>query len=181
VSRALGIDPGWRNLATVIIDWAPRGSRNVLYHRTIKTTNKMSDRVAWALLHEGLREIFESEASPDTVACEEMCGVRHGHNGRGTSSGSTDELLEVQGAIRSLAYNHGKRLVLVRSLSSYGAMGTLLSGKPGESRAQKSKRQKAANMAAARLWFGGAEELDEHESDACLHAGAVMLGKGVEA
>lgn len=178
MNRILGIDPGYRNLGIVDVEWSTR-VRRVLTARTVVTSPKTPDSYRWALVLDALQEALEDPDCPNVVACEEMTGVRHGHNARGTTSGNADELIEVQGAIRSLARVYEKKLVLVRSLSSYAAMGVKLSAIPNEDSYHRKARLKAATMAAAKLWFSGADDLTEHEADACIHAGAVRIGKGV--
>jgi hypothetical protein len=177
--RALAIDPGWRFIGVVQAIWTPR-IRRVLFNRTITTTKEMTDSQAWDEIISGLQTIFANPACPDVVICEDMRGVRYGNDDRGTSSASTDEIRDVVAVIRTLAHVYGKRFFLVRSSSGYAAMGSKITRAPNESHGGRKKRQKAANQAAAMRMFSGAENLTEHEYDACVHLGAVMLGKGVE-
>jgi hypothetical protein len=177
--RILGIDPGWRNIGIVSAIWSGR-IRRVTYRKTIETTQKMTDREAWDAIISGLQSIIADPGCPDVIACEDMRGVRYGHDERGTSNSSTDEIRDVQAVIRTLAHLYGKRLFFVRSLSGYAAMGAKISKLRGETQHIRKARQKAASAAAAMRVFSGAENLTEHEWDACVHAGAVMLGKGEE-
>lgn len=176
--QILGIDPGLKNLGLVVVEWSPK-VRRVLWSRTVKTTSKMPDSERWEEILSALRETIE--LGPPCIACEEMTGVRHGHSDRGTTNSNADCLIEVQGAIRGLARVYHRRLTLIRSLSSYAAMGVRIPKIPGETKQQRSNRQKAATFAAANLFFAGAEGLTEHEADAAIHAGGVALGKGVVA
>lgn len=177
--RILGIDPGWRNIGIIAATWFGR-IRRVTYHDTIGTNPKMTDQESWVRIISGLQAIIADPDCPEVIACEDMRGVRYGHDERGTSNSSTDDIRDVQAVIRPLAHLYGKRLFFVRSLSGYAAMGAKLNKLRGETQHMRKTRQKAANAAAAMRVFAGAENLTEHEWDACIHAGAVMLGKGEE-
>lgn len=177
--RILGIDPGWRNIGIVWIAWSNR-VRRVEHRYTITTSSKMTDKEAWDSIIGQLQAVFAAEGCPDVIACEDMRGVRYGHDERKSSNSSTDEIRDVQAVIRTLAHLYGKRLFFVRSLSGYAALGAKISRLPGETDRKRKERQKAANAAAAMRVFSGAENLTEHEWDACINAGAVMLGKGEE-
>lgn len=177
--KILGIDPGYAHMGIVTIDWAPR-VRSVVTHRTITTSPKDKPPVRWGLILHALNCEIASALCPDVIACEEMTGVRHGHTERGTTSASTDELIEVQGAIRAMANHCGKQLFLIRSLSSYTAAGIRIPTLRNETRHARSKRQKAAAMATVKRLFG-ASELTEHEADAVVHALGVAMGKGAKA
>lgn len=171
----LGIDPGFANLGMVIIEWVPK-ARRVLWHKTVETNTKMSASERWHVIISELAVSIGLQF--DAVACEEMSGVRHGHDDRGSSNANTDPLLGIQGAVRALCHVHGRKLFLVRSQTSYAACGASLSRCPGESSSKRKTRQKAATRHAATLLFSGAEMLTEHECDAAVHAAAVAMGKG---
>lgn len=171
----LGIDPGFANLGMVIVEWGPR-VRRVLWHKTVKTDAEMPDSERWDVI---IRELAVAIGfNFDFVACEEMSGVRHGHDSRGSSNANTDPLLGIQGAVRALCHIYGRKLVLVRSQTSYAACGASLPRMAGETKAKRKTRQKAATRHAATLLFSGAEIVTEHECDAAVHAAAVAMGKG---
>lgn len=177
--RILGIDPGWRNIGVIALTWTGR-IRRVTYHDTIGTNPKMTDQESWVRIISGLQAIIADPGCPDVIACEDMRGVRYGHDERGTSNSSTDEIRDVQAVIRTLAHVYRKRLFFVRSSSVYAATGSRIGRIPGETDRQHKTRQKSANQAAALRLFSGTETLTEHEFDASLIAAAVMLGKGTE-
>src|SRR5512145_108890 len=113
-NRILGIDPGWRNIGIIAAIWSGR-IRRVTFRKTIKTSQTMTDTEAWDVIISNLQAIIADPGCPDVIACEDMRGVRYGHDERKSSSASTDEIRDVQAVIRTLAHLYGKRLFFVRS------------------------------------------------------------------
>lgn len=177
----LGHDPGFANYANVTIEWSTR-VRRVLRHETVITKPKQPDCERWAIVNAAIHEAFEHLGFYDPancrVACEAMAGVRAGKNREKKSNHHDDTLLEVQGAIRQEASNYVVAFYLIEPQSSTAALGAKIGTRPKESDDARKRRQKDATAAAVRLFLAGAENLTEHEYDACAHAIGVALGKG---
>jgi hypothetical protein len=175
----LGHDPGFANYANIIIEWTPR-TREVRWHETIKTKPKQPDAERWSMVCSSIRRAtaYLANWKDRLVACESMSGVRAGKNRAGHANQRDDSLLEVQGAIRQESMSVGIPFYLIEPKSSIAAIGSRIYPRPGESDADRQKRQKAQNARQVRLLLAGAEDLTEHEYDACAHAIGVALGKG---
>lgn len=173
------IDPGFRNLATVSVLWTPM-IRRVQYAETIHTLPEMSDALSWATITGAIATFAnKSVGICDFLAAEELSGVRHGKDDRSQASSNSDPLLQIQGAIRMACTVYVVELRLVRSQSVNSVLGIKPPRRGAVSDYQRSKAQKAETQAAVMRLLAGAENLDEHQYDACGIAIAAALGKGV--
>jgi hypothetical protein len=87
----------------------------------------------------------------------------------------------ITGAIAEFAHRSVVDLRLVRTQSVNAALGIKPPRRGTMPDYQRSKAQKAATRAVVTRLLSGAEDLDEHQIDACGIAIAAALGKGVVA
>jgi hypothetical protein len=173
------IDPGLRNLATVSVLWTPK-VRRVTYAKTIHTLPEMSDALSWATVNGFVADfVHRSVGICDWFAAEELAGVRHGKDDRGSSNANSDPLLQIQGGIRMACAIYCVELRLVRSQSVNSTLGIKPPRRGTMSDYARSKVQKSSTQAAVMRLLAGAENLDEHQYDACGIAIATALGNGV--
>jgi hypothetical protein len=147
-----------------------------------QTDDNQPNSEAWENLLRDISVIIQDNSDVNFIALEDVSGVRHGKDSRFQSGAQADPLLQLQGAVRMACTIYGIQLRIVRSQSVYAALGCKVPTIPQESDDRRRKRQKIATQAIVKRLLKGTESLSSpDEFDACAHAIACCLGKGVVA
>jgi len=156
-TRVLGVDPGFRAVGLVVLDFATDGLR--LIHRERVTTSTADGDPGTRLDRIGLRihSVFSAHL-PDLVGIEDVTNV--GHAKGETSSAATNQI-EVPGIVRGLALCYGSPPVY-RVPTNSGRMALFGRG--------KSRGKDKGDVLARASELLGARRLNHEEADAVATA-----------
>jgi Holliday junction resolvasome RuvABC endonuclease subunit len=173
----LGIDPGFRHCGISIVEWGSL-ARTVRGFECIDTDESSPGDVCFAAIV-GRIDWWLDGWPIDTMAIEDMRGVRHGKNRERATSSNDDPVTGIMWAAMALAVMRGIPVRLVQPQSSTAAVGARkLVRLPLESEYKFKARRKAETERAVRVLLKCQIEMPVDCFDAAAHAVAAKLGKG---